>query len=74
MLRRLTKLDVIELRAEADKLDAEFAELTALVSDPDARRKVIDRELVETAKLFKGAEFGFRDWRQGGGRVGADLP
>ncbi|MEX3771331.1 DNA gyrase subunit A, partial [Mycolicibacterium fortuitum] len=56
-LRRLTKLDVIELQAEADKLDAEFAELTELVSNPDARRKVIDKELVETAKLFKGPEF-----------------
>lgn len=56
-LRRLTKLDVIELQAEADKLDAEFAELTELVSNPDARRTVIDRELVATAKLFKGPEF-----------------
>ena len=56
-LRRLTKLDVIELQAEAEKLDAEFAELTELVSNPDARRKVIDQELVETAKLFKGPEF-----------------
>jgi DNA gyrase subunit A len=56
-LRRLTKLDVIELQADADKLDAEFAELTELVANPDARRKVIDQELVETAKLFKGAEF-----------------
>jgi DNA gyrase subunit A len=56
-LRRLTKLDVIELQAEAEKLDAEFSELTELVSNPEARRKVIDQELVETAKLFKGAEF-----------------
>ena len=56
-LRRLTKLDVIELQAEAEKLDAEFLELTELVSNPDARRKVIDNELVETAKLFKGTEF-----------------
>ncbi len=56
-LRRLTKLDVIELQAEADKLDAEFTALTELVSNPDARRKVIDQELVETAKLFKGPEF-----------------
>ncbi len=54
-LRRLTKLDVIELQAEAEKLDAEFAELTELVGNPpDARRVVIDKELVETAKLFKG--------------------
>ena len=56
-LRRLTKLDVIELQAEAEKLDAEILELTELVANPDARRKVIDRELVETAKLFQGSEF-----------------
>lgn len=56
-LRRLTRLDVIALNAEADKLDAEFAELTELVSSPSARRKVIDAELLETAKLFDGAEF-----------------
>lgn len=45
------------MQAEAEKLDAEFLELTELVSNPDARRKVIDDELVETAKLFKGPEF-----------------
>ncbi|KUI47979.1 topoisomerase IV [Mycobacterium sp. GA-1199] len=56
-LRRLTKLDVIELQAEAERLDAEFAQLTELVSDPEARKSVIDKELVETAKLFKGPEF-----------------
>lgn len=56
-LRRLTKLDVIELRTEADKLDAEYAQLTELLSSPDARKKLIDAELVETAKLFKGPEF-----------------
>ena len=33
------------------------AQFTELVSNPDARRVVIDKELVETAKLFKGAEF-----------------
>ena len=36
----------IDSQAEAEKLDAEFAELTELVSNPDARRKVIDDELV----------------------------
>ncbi|MGE2732749.1 DNA gyrase subunit A [Mycolicibacterium vaccae] len=56
-LRRLTKLDVIELQAEAERLDAEFAELTELVSNPEARQAVIDKELVETAKLFKGPEY-----------------
>jgi len=38
-LRRLTKLDVIELQAEADKLDAEFVELTELVTNPDGAPK-----------------------------------
>jgi DNA gyrase subunit A len=56
-LRRLTRLDVIALQAEAEKLDAEFAVLTELVSNPDARRKVINTELKETAKLFDGPEF-----------------
>lgn len=56
-LRRLTKLDVIELQAEAEKLDEEFAALTELVTNPDARKAVIDKELVETAKLFKGPEY-----------------
>jgi DNA gyrase subunit A len=56
-LRRLTRLDVIALQAEAEKLDAEFTVLTELVSNPDARRKVINAELKETAKLFDGAEF-----------------
>ncbi len=56
-LRRLTRLDVIELRTEADKLDAEFAELTELVASPQARRAVIDAELAATAKLFDGPEF-----------------
>jgi DNA gyrase subunit A len=56
-LRRLTRLDVIELSAEAEKLDAEFSRLTELVASPEARRVVIDAELVETAKLFDAAEF-----------------
>jgi DNA gyrase subunit A len=56
-LRRLTRLDVIALQAEAEKLDAEFAVLTELVSNPDARRKVINTELKETAKLFDRPEF-----------------
>ena len=56
-LRRLTRLDVLELRTEADKLDAEFAELTELVASPERRRAVIDTELVATAKLFDCPEF-----------------
>ena len=33
-LRRLTRLDVIELNKEAEKLDAEFEQLTELVASP----------------------------------------
>jgi DNA gyrase subunit A len=56
-LRRLTRLDVIELRTEADKLDAEFAQLTELLESPKARKKLIDAELKQTAKLFDAPEF-----------------
>ena len=56
-LRRLTRLDVIALRTEAEKLDAEFAQLTELLESPKARKKLIDAELKQTAKLFDGPEF-----------------
>lgn len=56
-LRRLTRLDVLELRAEADKLDAEHAQLTELLASPEARKVLIDAELAQTANLFDGAEF-----------------
>ena len=56
-LRRLTRLDVIELRTEADKLDTELAQLTELLESPKARKKLIDAELKQTAKLFDAAEF-----------------
>lgn len=56
-LRRLTKLDVLELRTEADKLDAEHAHLTEVLESPKARKKLIDAELKQTAKLFDGAQF-----------------
>ncbi|BBX82161.1 DNA gyrase subunit A [Mycolicibacterium aubagnense] len=56
-LRKLTRLDVVELQSEAQKLDEEFAQLNELLSSADARRAVIDTELVSTAKLFDAAEF-----------------
>lgn len=56
-LRRLTRLDVIALRTEAEKLDVEFAQLTELIESPKARKKLIDAELKQTAKLFDDAEF-----------------
>ena len=55
-LRRLTRLDVLELQAESKKLDAEHATLTRLVSSPTERRAVIDAELVETTRLFNAPE------------------
>ena len=78
-LRRLTRLDVIELRAEAEKLDAEFEQLTELVASPDARRKVIDAELKQTAKLFDAPVFDRRtvldvDATPVGGAGGEDGP
>jgi len=59
-LRRLTRLDVLALNTEADKLDAEFDELTELLASPEARRTVIDTELVATTALFDGAEYNRR--------------
>ena len=56
-LRRLTRLDVLALNAEADKLDTEHAELTELICSPEARRTVIDAELIETMELFDSGEF-----------------
>ncbi|MEN4464266.1 DNA gyrase subunit A [Mycolicibacterium fortuitum] len=59
-LRRLTKLDVLELQAEAKKLDDEHATLTLLVASPAERRTVIDAELVETERMFNATEFNRR--------------
>jgi DNA gyrase subunit A len=78
-LRRLTKLDVIELRTEADKLDAELAQLTEILESPRARKKLIDSELKKTAKLFDGPEFDRRtaldfDATPVGGANGDDGP
>ena len=70
-LRRLTKLDVIELQAEAEKLDAEFAELTELVSNPDARRRGDrpgaggDRETVQGPRIRPSHRAGLRGHPRG---------
>ncbi|WP_372940498.1 DNA gyrase subunit A [Mycolicibacterium sp.] len=56
-LRRLTRLDVLELKTEASKLDEESVQLRVLIASPGARRTVIDAELVETAKMFDSSEF-----------------
>jgi DNA gyrase subunit A len=49
-LRRLTKYDRLELDAEAEKLRAEIAELTAILDDEGALKKVIAAELAQVAK------------------------
>ena len=65
-LRRLTKLDVIELQAEAEKLDAEFAELTELVSQPrrapggDRQGAGRDRETVQGRRVRPPHRAGLR--------------
>lgn len=56
-LRRLKGLDRLALEREDETLTKEIAALDKLLSSPAARRKVIDAELSETAKLFDGAEF-----------------
>lgn len=51
-LRRLTSQDVLELQKEHDTLTKEISRLTKLVESRAARKKVIDSDLGEMAKLF----------------------
>ncbi len=51
-LRRLTKFPGIELETERDELHATIDELTALLDDEDALRKLVSDELAEVAKQF----------------------
>jgi DNA gyrase subunit A len=51
-LRRLTRFSRIELEAERDQLQAEIAELEALLADPAAIRALVAEELDETAERF----------------------
>jgi Type IIA topoisomerase (DNA gyrase/topo II, topoisomerase IV), A subunit len=51
-LRRLTKFSRIELEAERDKLQAEIAELEALLGDPALVRQKVAEELDEVAEKF----------------------
>jgi DNA gyrase subunit A len=48
-LRRLTKFSRIELEAERDELTATIAELDRLLSDEDALRDLVARELADVA-------------------------
>jgi len=51
-LRRLTKFSRIELEAERDKLNAEIAELLALLGDPARLRALVSDELEDVAERF----------------------
>jgi DNA gyrase subunit A len=49
-LRRLTKLSILELEAEADQLRKEIEELKSILSDDKILRKTISKELAEVQK------------------------
>ncbi|WP_368499664.1 DNA topoisomerase (ATP-hydrolyzing) subunit A [Herbiconiux sp. A18JL235] len=51
-LRRLTKFSRIELEAERDQLQAEIAQLEALLGDPALIRKAVSDELDEVAEKY----------------------
>jgi len=51
-LRRLTKFSRIELETERDKLQAEIAELEAMLADPGRVRTRVGEELDEVAERF----------------------
>ncbi|MEU1470904.1 DNA topoisomerase IV subunit A [Streptomyces sp. NPDC005761] len=51
-LRRLTRFDRIELESERDRLDAEIAELTAILESDAELRKLVSTELALVAKKF----------------------
>lgn len=50
-LRRLTKLSILELEAEADQLRKEIEELKSILSDDKVLRKTISKELFEMQKF-----------------------
>ncbi len=51
-LRRLTRYDRLELERERDTLQAEIAELTAILESEDRLREVVSGELASAAKRF----------------------
>ena len=51
-LRRLTKFSRIELENERDTLNAEIAELTTLLADPNAVRQLVSTELAAISTQF----------------------
>lgn len=53
-LRRLTRFDRIELEKEQQRLQAEIAELTAILEDDARLRAVVSEELAEVARQLAG--------------------
>jgi DNA gyrase subunit A len=51
-LRRLTRYDRLELEREREKLQAEIAELTAILDSPERLREVVSGELASVAERF----------------------
>src|SRR6185312_14014718 len=51
-LRRLTRYDRLELERERETLQAEIAELTAILESPDRLRGLVSSELADVAKRF----------------------
>jgi DNA gyrase subunit A len=51
-LRRLTRYDRLELERERETLQAEIAELTAILESPDRLRELVSSELASVAKRF----------------------
>jgi DNA gyrase subunit A len=51
-LRRLTRYDRLELERERETLQAEIAELTAILESPDRLRELVSSELADVAKRF----------------------
>ena len=54
-LRRLTKLSILELEAEADQLRREIEELKSILSDDKVLRRTISKELAEVQKAHATA-------------------
>src|SRR5690348_16988720 len=51
-LRRLTRFDKLELEQEREKLQAEIAELTAILDSEDRLRQLVSGELASVAERF----------------------
>src|SRR5690606_40105360 len=55
-LHRLTRYDKLELEREKEELQAEIAELNAILGSEDRLRRVVSKELAEVAKKYRSEE------------------